>query len=294
MRLLHISDTHSYADGSNDAVAVASCMGVQLVHTGDMVQDYYQQGVDYLDMDAIWPVLGNHDTINQSGTDPAGYHWHDKPSQADLRARYFDGYPARGLVFPTADATWWHKDVDGCRIIGLDITALGNDLTKQLTWLRSTLNTMPTLVLSHIGPRGLHYTPNSFTNMAYWSDPSQYDPNTDAVYPAIAQLSNTVFSHAELYNVPVCMLCGHEHADGIIVHKGIPIITVGSTVQDKYNNVYRSTSHDTSRLVANLVTFDKTGVTVQRLGADGRTTGSRAKMWVYSYVEQRVTAIVST
>ena len=65
----------------------------------------------------------------------------DKPSQADLRARYFDGYPARGLVFPSADATWWHRDADGCRVIGLDITALGNDLTKQLTWLSSTLNT---------------------------------------------------------------------------------------------------------------------------------------------------------
>lgn len=293
MRVLHISDTHGYAQGTSDAMAIAASMGVAVVHTGDMVPDYYQQDISYLDMANILPVIGNHDAINESGTDPSGYHWHDKPTQAALRGKYFDPYPGRGLIFPDASATWWHKDMDGCRIIGLDITALGNDLTSEVNWLKRTLNTVPTLVLAHIGPRNLTYSSDGFTNAAYWHDQSLYEADTGTLYPGIAQLSEVVFAHAELTSTPTAMLCGHEHADGAVAHRGVPVISVGSIIQDRYNNVYRSTGNDTSRVVANLVTFDASGLTVQRLGADGRTTGSRAKMWAYSYAEKRITAIVS-
>lgn len=293
MRLLHISDTHGYADGSNDAVSIASSMGVQVVHTGDMVQDYFQQGVDYLAMDAIWPVLGNHDVINQSGTDPSGYNWHDKPTQAELRAKYFDPYPGRALVFPSANATWWHRDVSDCRIVGLDATALGADLSAEIAWLHNILTDMPALVLTHYCPRNLPFAADGFTATGYWDDPTLYDNNPVNIYPGIAQLSEVVFAHAELTGTPTAMLCGHEHADGAVVHRGVPVISVGSIIQDRYNNVCRSSGKDTSRVVANLVTFDASGLTIQRLGADGRTTGSRAKMWAYSYAEKRVTAIVS-
>lgn len=293
MRMLHISDTHGYAAGTSDAMALAASMGVPVIHTGDMVPDYYQQDISYLDMANILPVIGNHDAINESGTDPSGYHWHDKPTQAELRAKYFDPYPSRGLIFPDASATWWHKDMGDCRVIGLDITALDNDLTSEVSWLERTLNTLPTLVLAHIGPRNLAYSADGFTNEAYWHDPSLYDANTGVIYPGIAKLSDVVYRHAELTGTPTAMLCGHEHADGAIVHRGVPIISVGSVIQDGYNNVYRSQGADTSRLVANLITFDAAGLTVQRLGADSRPTGSRAKMWAYSYIENRVTALVS-
>lgn len=274
-------------------MALAASMGVTVVHTGDMVPDYYQQDISYLDMANILPVIGNHDAINESGTAPSGYHWHDKPTQAALRAKYFEPYPERGLILPDENATWWHKDMGDCRVIGLDITALDNDLTSEVSWLERTLNTMPTLVLAHIGPRNLIYSADGFTNEAYWRDPSLYDANTGVIYPGIAKLSDVVFRHAELTATPTAMLCGHEHADGAIVHRGTPIISVGSVIQDAYNNVCRSQGADTSRLVANLVTFDAAGLTVQRLGADSRPTGSRAKMWAYSYADSRVTAIMS-
>lgn len=293
MRVLHISDTHGYTQGASDAMALAASMGVPVVHTGDMVPDYYQQDISYLDMANILPVIGNHDAINESGTDPSGYHWHDKPTQAALRAKYFDPYPGRGLTFPDATATWWHKDMEGCRIIGLDITALGNDLASEVNWLERTLNTVPTFVLAHIGPRNLAYSADGFTNAAYWGDKSLYNANTGVIYPGIDKLSDVVFRHAELTGTPTVMLCGHEHTDGAIVHRGVPIISVGSVIQDRYNNVYRSKEAVTSRLVANLVTFDATGLVVQRLGADSRPTGSRAKMWAYSYADSRVTAIMS-
>lgn len=293
MRVLHISDTHGYAAGTADALAIAAHMAVPVVHTGDIVPDYFQQDIGYMDMASVWPVIGNHDAINESGADPSGYHWHDKPTQADLRAKYFDPYPGRGLVFPDADATWWHRDAAGCRIVGLDVTALEGDLTSQIAWLRNVLTDMPTLVLTHIGPRNLRFSADGFTATGYWDDPALYDPDTAGTYPGIAQLSEVVFAHAELTGTPTAMLCGHEHADGAVVHRGVPVITVGSIIQDRYNNVYRSTGNDTSRVVANLVTFDASGLTVQRLGADSRTTGSRAKMWAYSYDEKRVTAIVS-
>ena len=293
MRVLHISDTHGYTQGTSDAMALAASMGVPVIHTGDMVPDYYQQDISYLDMANILPVIGNHDAINESGTDPSGYHWHDKPTQAELRAKYFAPYPGRELIFPTTSATWWHKDMEGFRIIGLDITALGNDLTSEISWLERTLNTMPTLVLAHIGPRNLTYSADGFTNEAYWHNQSLYDANTGVIYPGIAKLSDAVFQHAEITGTPTAMLCGHEHADGAIVHRGVPIISVGSVIQDAYNNVYRSQGADTSRLVANLVTFDAAGLTVQRLGADSRPTGSRAKMWAYSYAESRVSAIIT-
>lgn len=293
MRVLHISDTHGYAAGANDAMALASRLNVPVVHTGDMVPDYYQQSVDYLDMGKILPVIGNHDAINESGTHPSGYDWHDKPSQAELRKKFFGPIPAQGLIFPDSNATWWHKDMEGCRVIGLDITALGADLANEVKWLGSVLNAMPTLVLAHIAPRNLAYSADGFTDAAYFANASWYDPNVAQIYPGVAQLSDAVFRHAELTGTPTAMLCGHEHADGAIVHRGVPVITVGSVIQDAYNNVYRSQEAVTARLVANLVTFDATGLVVQRLGADGRTTGSRAKMWAYSYIENRVTAIVS-
>lgn len=292
MRLLHISDTHAYVEGTSDAVELAKYLGVQIVHTGDIVQDFYQQSVDYMDLGAVWPVIGNHDAINQSGTDPAGYHWHDRPSQQQLRAKFYDPFPARGLVFGGSNATWWHKDMPDCRIIGLDVTALGDDLALESTWLRATLNDIPTVVLAHIGPRNLAYEANSFTDYSYWSDPAWYGDSWSNVYPGIAQLSNIVFAHAETSGTPTVMLCGHEHVDGAIVHRGVPIITVGSIVQDP-SGIYRSTVKDTSRLVSNLVTFTQHSLVVQRLGADSRANGSRAKMWAYSYDNNRVTAIVS-
>lgn len=293
MRVLHISDTHGYAAGTNDAMALASRLKVPVIHTGDMVPDYYQQSVGYLDMGKILPVIGNHDAINESGTYPSVYNWHDKPSQAALREKFFDPYQNQGLTFPDSNATWWHKDMEGCRVIGLDITALGADLANEVKWLGSVLNTMPTLVLAHIAPRNLAYSADGFTNAAYFSNASWYDPDVAQIYPGVAQLSDAVFQHAELTGTPTAMLCGHEHADGAIVHRGVPVITVGSVIQDTYNNVYRSQEAVTSRLVANLVTFDATGLVVQRLGADSRPTGSRAKMWAYSYAESRVTAIMS-
>lgn len=293
MRVLHISDTHGYAAGTNDAMALASRLKVPVVHTGDMVPDYHQQSIDYLDMGKILPVIGNHDAINESGTDPSGYNWHDKPGQTALRKKFFDPFPAQGLAFPDSNATWWYKDMEGCRVIGLDITALGADLANEVKWLGSVLNAMPTLVLAHISPRNLAYSADGFTNAAYFANASWYDPNVAQIYPGVAQLSDAVFLHAELTGTPTAMLCGHEHADGAVVHRGVPVITIGSVIQDTYNNVYRSQEAVTSRLVANLVTFDATGLVVQRLGADSRPTGSRAKMWAYSYADSRVTAIVS-
>lgn len=293
MRALHISDTHGYAAGADDAMAIATSMGTPVIHTGDMVPDYYQQDISYLDMANILPVIGNHDAISESGTDPSGYNWHDKPSQAALREKFFDPFPAQGLTFPDSNATWWHKDMEGCRVIGLDITALGADLANEVKWLGSVLNTMPTLVLAHIGPRNLAYSADGFTDAAYFANASWYDPNVAQIYPGVAQLSDAVFQHADLTGTPTAMLCGHEHADGATVHRGVPVITVGSVLQDTYNNVYRGQEAVTARLVANLVTFDATGLVVQRLGADSRPTGSRAKMWAYSYTDSRVTAIMS-
>lgn len=292
MRALHISDTHGYAAGTSDAMALAASMGVPVIHTGDMVPDYHQQSISYLDMGKILPVIGNHDAINESGTDPSGYNWHDKPSQKALRKKFFDPFPTQGLTFPDSNATWWHKDMEGCRVIGLDITALGADLANEVNWLGSVLNTMPTLVLAHIAPHNLVYSANGFTYAAYFANTSWYDPAVAQIYPGVDKLSDAVFRHAELTGTPTAMLCGHEHADGAIVHRGVPIIAVGSVIQDMYNNVYRSQEAVTSRLVANLVTFDETGLVVQRLGADSRTTGSRAKMWAYSYTDSRVTAIM--
>ena len=293
MKVLHISDTHGYSDGTSDALSLARRMGLPIVHTGDMVPDYFQQSIDYLDMPNIWPIVGNHDAINRSGANPAGYDWHDKPTQSELRTKFFDPYPGRGLIFPTDDATWWHKDIEGCRIIGLDITAIGSDLVNETNWLRSTLNMMPTLVLAHIGPRRLKNSADGFTCETYWQNTAWYNPDEDKTYPGITQLSEIAFAHAESAGVPTAMLCGHEHADGAIVHRGVPVINIGSVISDKYNNLYRSQSADTARTVANLVTFDSSGLTVQRLGSDSRSTGSRAKMWSYSYAEHRVTAIVS-
>lgn len=293
MRVLHISDTHGYAAGTDDAMALASRLNVTVVHTGDMVPDYHQQSIGYLDMGKILPVIGNHDAINESGTDPSGYNWHDKPSQAALRKKFFDPFPAQGLAFPDSNATWWYKDMEGCRVIGLDITAQGADLANEVKWLGSVLNAMPTLVLAHIAPRNLAYSADGFTNAAYFANASWYDPNVVQIYPGVAQLSDAVFLHAELTGTPTAMLCGHEHADGAVVHRGVPVITIGSVIQDTYNNVYRSQEAVTSRSVANLVTFDATGLVVQRLGADSRPTGSRAKMWAYSYADSRVTAMIS-
>lgn len=293
MRVLHISDTHGYAAGTDDAMALASRLNVAVVHTGDMVPDYHQQSIGYLDMGKILPVIGNHDAINESGTDPSGYNWHDKPSQAALRKKFFDPFPAQGLAFPDSNATWWYKDMEGCRVIGLDITALGSDLANEAKWLGSVLNAMPTLVLAHIAPRNLAYSADGFTNAAYFANAGWYDPDVAQIYPGVAQLSDAVFRHAELTGTPTAMLCGHEHADGAVVHRGVPVITIGSVIQDTYNNVYRSQEAVTSRLVANLVSFDATGLVVQRLGADSRPAGSRAKMWAYSYADSRVTAIVS-
>ena len=61
IQLLHISDTHAFAEGTRDAVALSRQLGIPLVHTGDMVQDYYGQDITYAYPGAMLFCIGNHD-----------------------------------------------------------------------------------------------------------------------------------------------------------------------------------------------------------------------------------------
>lgn len=287
IQLMHISDTHGFAEGTRDAVALSQRLGIPLVHTGDMVLDHYGQDITYAYPGTMLFCIGNHDVWTESLP-------HQYVDQSKLYATYYAPYASGRDCVQTAPDTWWCKDIEGVRLISLDCLCDGSVMTRQLTWLENVIAGCEwCIVLSHMAPRSLQPHACCLTCSAYYSttfvspdeqDQMQYTPGLKQLYDALLPHKGKILIE----------LCGHEHADCLGMAPDWPVSVIGSTLIDSYNNVYRSTDTVQNRCVANLVRIAPGDFcAIYRLGAIGRTNGERGRMVVYDYKTKRFGAEVS-
>ena len=287
IQLLHISDTHAFAEGTRDAVALSQRLGIPLIHTGDMVYNNYGQDIAYAYPGTMLFCIGNHDVWTESLP-------HQYVDQAKLYATYYAPYAAGRDCVQVDPDTWWYKDIEGVRLISLDCLCDGGVMARQLTWLDNVIAGCEwCVVLSHMAPRSLQPHACCLTCSAYYSttfvspeeqDQMQYTPGLKKLYDALLPHKGKILIE----------LCGHEHADCIGMAPDWPVSVIGSTLIDGYNNVYRSTGTVQNRCVANLVRIAPGDFcAIYRLGAISRTNGERGRMVVYNYKTKRFGAEVS-
>lgn len=287
IQLLHISDTHAFAEGTRDAVALSQRLGIPLVHTGDMVQDYYGQDIAYAYPGTMLFCIGNHDVWTK--TLPRQY-----TEQSKLYATYYAPYASGRNCVQTAPDTWWYKDIEDVRLISLDCLCDGSVMARQLTWLENVIAEREwCVVLSHMAPRSLQPHACCLTCSAYYSTTfvSPEEQGQMQYTPGLKQLYDALLPHKDKILIE---LCGHEHADCFGMAPDWPVSVIGSTIIDSYNNVYRSTNTVQNRCVANLVRiYPGDFCAIYRLGAIGRTNGERGRMVVYDYKTNRFSSEVS-
>lgn len=287
IQLLHISDTHAFAEGTRDAVALSQRLGIPLVHTGDMVQNYYGQDITYAYPGTMLFCIGNHDAWTK--TLPRQY-----TEQSKLYATYYAPYASGRNCAQTAPDTWWYKDIEGVRLISLDCICDGGVMARQLTWLENVIAECEwCVVLSHMAPRSLQPHACCLTCTEYYSTTFVSPEEQDQMQytPGLKQLYDALLPHKDKILIE---LCGHEHSDCIGMAPDWLVSVIGSTIIDGYNNVYRSTGTVQNRCVANLVRIAPGDFcAIYRLGAIGRTNGERGRMVVYDYKTKRFSANVS-
>lgn len=287
IQLLHISDTHAFAEGTRDAVALSQHLGIPLVHTGDMVQDYCGQDITYAYPGTMLFCIGNHDVWTK--TLPRQY-----TEQSKLYATYYAPYASGRNCAQTAPDTWWYKDIEDVRLISLDCLCDGSVMARQLTWLENVIAECEwCVVLSHMAPRSLQPHACCLTCSEYYSTTFVSPEEQDQMQytPGLKQLYDALLLHKDKILIE---LCGHEHSDCIGMAPDWLVSVIGSTIIDGYNNVYRSTGTVQNRCVANLVRIAPGDFcAIYRLGAIGRTNGERGRMVVYDYKTKRFSANVS-
>lgn len=287
IQLLHISDTHAFAEGTRDAVALSQRLGIPLVHTGDMVQDHYGQDITYAYPGTMLFCIGNHDVWTK--TLPRQY-----TEQSKLYATYYEPYASGRNCAQTAPDTWWYKDIEDVRLISLDCLCDGSVMARQLTWLENVIAECEwCVVLSHMAPRSLQPHACCLTCSEYYGTTFVSPEEQDQMQytPGLKQLYDALLPHKDKILIE---LCGHEHSDCIGMAPDWPVSVIGSTLIDGYNNVYRSTGNVQNRCVADLVRIAPGEFcAIYRLGAIGRTNGDRGRMVVYDYKTKRFSANVS-
>lgn len=286
IQLLHISDTHAFAEGTRDAVALSQRLGIPLIHTGDMVYNNYGQDISYAYPGTMLFCIGNHDVWTESLP-------HQYVDQTKLYATYYAPYEKGRNCVQVAPDTWWYKDIEGVRLISLDCLCDGSVMARQLTWLENVIAECEfCIVLSHMAPRSLQPHSCCLTYSDYYStvfvSPEEQDQMTYS--PGLKQLYAALLPHKDKILIE---LCGHEHADCIGMAPDWLVSVIGGTIIDRFNNVCRSTNLAQNRCVANLVRIEPGDFcAIYRLGAIGRTNGECGRMVVYDYKTNRFGAEV--
>lgn len=305
-RVLQWADSHLNNTGVSQVNSlISSTPDLDLpIHCGDITSAYYQQGIGSFDQTKSTAVVGNHDTINQSGADPSGYRWYDQPTQTELYNRYFASMKTTFSLDIVANTTWWSKEFTDKKILflGINDCVFDSNYNNELAWIKERVvyaeKNGLTLAIAKHGPAtkakivSCNFSSTYMKSADYTSDTSAYvetyKGNSDAILDVVLGSSCKV-----LY-----VLVGHEHSDAFAtVSKNdgskIPFIYVGGIVRDSYNNVSRGSDALTSAIVCNMIDYkpETNSLVIYRLGATGSASGIPRKMLAWSYSKN---AIVST
>ena len=277
-RIMHISDTHSFASGISDAIALKEYIDPDIaVCSGDMVQDYYEQSVSSGLLSSFACTIGNHDAILKAGTDPNGYHWDVQPTAVQEYEKFIK--PSNETIDKVDGHSYWSADItDSIVLLGLNDTAMGSELSAQGAWLSDKLQQLSNdgkkvIIASHFFPSTAQVAKDStFTCKWYYKN---FKNNTalNSTYTAILDIQNKLSKYKDMI---LFSMHGHEHADAIGFSSYNNHIVIGSTLIDRYNDVLRTTDAYTSRTVANVYEISDENpryLKIYRLGASICKTG---------------------
>ena len=284
IELLHTSDSHEFADGMKDVLAVAEYYNLPLVHTGDITATNFSGDISYASPEKMLFCIGNHD-VWVPGTA-------DYTDQQQLYNKYYAPYAKQRGTVQTAPDTWWYKDLQGVRIVSTDSVCEGEVLSRELKWLDAVMAVdMPIIVLSHMAPRTLVPKKCSFSDMNYYAKYFEWDPGMQKYKATVNALAEVIAKYKA--NVQI-ELCGHEHADMVGDNVGWLVCAISSVVIDPDNDLYRSSDALTSRCVCNLVRLNPyESVEIYRLGAMDRANGCTERMISYDLRNKKFGEVLS-
>lgn len=302
-RVLQWSDSHHNDNAVNATNALIPTVP-QLdlpIHCGDIVQDHYPQDLGSFDPTISACVLGNHDTIDKSGTNPNGYEWYKQPSQEILYQKYFTRMKPTFDVSLDVNTTWWSKEFTdkGILFLGLNDTVLDDVLTKELEFVNERISYAESkgyaIAVAKHGPSNMYnevkcnFTATYMMSAAFTSDKVSYN---DAYANGGEKLLSPIM-HSKCKVLYV--LAGHEHGDGFgyITRNDssrVPYIHVGSGIVDIYNDVARGNTTVTSNVVCNMIDYvpEQDVLRIYRLGADASYGGIPRKMLTFSYGSNKI------
>ena len=134
--LLHFSDIHGDAKRLQNIINFKNYYSdyiADIIHTGDMVEYYSTDGIEFWEADGAEKILntiGNHDTL-------VGSTWIGLTME-EAYSTYFAPYISNWEVVGTSGKTYYYKDytTNKVRLIVLDIM---HQSAEQLSWFTSTL-----------------------------------------------------------------------------------------------------------------------------------------------------------
>lgn len=305
-KMLHYSDTHNRANPIAAAHAVRSTLNPDsFINTGDIVNDKFEDSITNNEPNDYQLVLGNHDCILESGLDPNGYHWDEQPTQSQKISKYFTPLLNNNvpMEFDTENATWWSYPYSDFKImiVAIDCTVRGSLVTEQNQWLTDILeyckqNDFSVIFASHMPPSNVPVISCSWTDPFYYSSGYPDTTGFEAFYPAVRSTYTILCNAADNGLNVLAFINGHEHADGLFNAGNVvkfPMISIGSTIIDSYNDLYRVDNVSNSSCpVTNLYEFNdiSKSLVCWRYGAEYAHSGARRFMFAYDYVTREYTS----
>lgn len=302
--LIQWSDTHQANQSINAAQTVLKTVnGVDaIVHCGDSAFRYFEDGIGALDLNGTLTVIGNHDAFTKN--DDGSQNKYKQPTQAQLYNRYMEPLVRQGAECRNA-TTWWRKKYadKGVVIIGVNDTLNEDALVEEQyadvkSWLDDAYaNDLAVIMVRHSPTAYATVRPCNWTALHAINEESTYISEYRGLYPKTDRVTSLlVATRAKV----LCLLHGHDHWDSFqTIDKGdgmIPVIGIGSTYADGWNDVPRSTdSRVKETYVLNHLRYDPTlnTLSVFRLGSDESTLGNTRKMLVWSYGQNAIVAVCS-
>lgn len=254
MKIAHVTDSHEDITGLKSAANALTAVGDcdLIIHTGDISNNCFEDSIN--NAISLLPtyaaIIGNHDSILQKALDPAGYRWEIQPTLKQKYNKYFLNRTPENVSIEK-DKTWWYCNLKDVRVIGIDYTTRGDDYYDQWYWLESQLEDCerldkPVFIASHaVSRKRIVRRESDFTaakSLEYMLD-SMY-PDTLGLYPMQSKSYEIVVNHCDEHGLKVlAWIYGHEHADVLMTsdnNNKFPMIILGSSIHDPYNDVVRS------------------------------------------------------
>lgn len=297
LKILHWTDPHGTNDTVSQTKVLADMMGVDAnVCTGDLVPDYFEQDVSSMDLTDTLFIIGNHDVILESGTNPSGYDWNQKPTEKQAYDKYFKKYANKQFKM-NENQTWWYKTWSDRKVImlGLDVQATGIAKTAQMAWLGGKLQWAKekgyaVIVLGHAPVSTVACVRNSWLDRHYYTDLKPDTSGFEGYYPMLQESYNAVCDWADAGGNVAMWLVGHEHADSLFAggkESKFPMVSVCSTISDRYGDLYRGEAGSVDAVCANYMEYvpEESALRLYRLGAGRSRSGTKRRCCVWGYRE---------